>query len=348
MSSEAKVVLSAKLVPMRPEDEAGPIDVREAVAAFREKHGLTEASIAKGCQYSNGAINQYLSGKYAADPAKIEDALVRFMRDYEARREISPELAPVKTACFKIAQGAMALARDTRGISIVTGPPGCGKTFAAKEFALRHKDVEIFMASAAWRTPWAVERMVLKRFTKPGRRLPGALVDIEDALIGELRARPRHLMINDAHNLSYFAVDGLAHISESCEIAVCLVGHEMLVDSITDIRRRDSELWERIRSRVCFFPVENKFTPREIKAVAEQILPDLGKEALEVLTDPVLVRSLRDCVKTCSTAKVLQTARKCDVTADLVREAVAYNEPPSFKDVSRIPGPKPKAQAPRL
>jgi len=316
------------LGPPRQSDDEFIAAMREEFVALLKEEGLKFTEVARHMGLSVAAVTQWKNEKYTGSDIAVAHKAADWMRKFRAKQKIAPKMKTVKTRDYKDAVGALQLADVTNGIAVVTGAPGCGKTHAAKDFAAARSTARVLMASHSWSSPTGCARGIIFELT--GAKTTRRVDDIEKDLILQLRKKPLHLLINDAHCLDFRAVDWLCSIAEQCDIPISLLGHEMLLDHLRTIQWRDSELWDRIRSRSRFQTLGGKLTRADVEAVARQIFERYESSAIDVLVDKALALSMRDIIMACTTARALQerSDKKLKLDAALIREAIRFIMPP--------------------
>lgn len=121
-----------------------PEDVRAAVRDELDRSGASQAELARQAGISDAALSQFLSGTYQGDNARVAEALASCL-DVRARRGALPEIVTgnpfLDTRASLRVLDALGFVHDTCGIALVTGRPGVGKTYAAREYARRTRNV---------------------------------------------------------------------------------------------------------------------------------------------------------------------------------------------------------------
>lgn len=313
-----------------PAAEPSGDELREIVRDLLEEPGVTQTGLARQAGYNPSTLSQWLADKHPSDTTQFETNLRQAIQVVRESRATMPALKPVHTNAFAEIQGALALARETQGLAVIAGHPGVGKTFAAAAYAKGVRSACLLMADATWFSTLGTLESILDGLGHSWRR--GNLNVVMAQLRAELQARPRFLLINDAHNLSYKAIDLLCSLAEVCQIPIALLGHELLFEEIGSLQRRDSELWDRIADRIEFTHVKPDYTREQVADVARQIMPDAAgdDEAIELLMDRALFKSMRSIVRSLIIARKAQLAHKSAKASDLLRAAAQRRQAPSI------------------
>lgn len=289
-------------------------------------------NICKAIGVGAATLNQWKNQKYPGDVNRISGLVAKFLADRAAAEKRAaaqdlalPKIKPVETAAWREAFSAFYLAQDTRGIMIVAGRPGIGKTFAAKEYIRRERGGALFLdADFSWKSPTPFFYQAYHALTDSltNYRLAKAKV----AFLAALKDNPKTLVVNDAQNLSYFTIDHICAISESVGVAVILLGHERLIKMLRS-RPNDQELWERIDSRVFYQLLTPAFTRNECRLLAEQYLTRLTDDGLDLLCERCAV--MRDVERTCVIARRYQQETRAAANAALIATALKNRTAPN-------------------
>lgn len=130
-------------------------NIREWVQEFRESEGYDIQEIADGAGISRSTLSLYLSGKYAGNIEKIEQALEAYLSKKYGFRVTESAGASIakRSGVFetKDARMIVQMCEDCQRyakIGIITGKPGYGKTYTLRYYA-RKKRVAYLECSGA-------------------------------------------------------------------------------------------------------------------------------------------------------------------------------------------------------
>lgn len=122
-------------------------ELRERVIGRLSALHMNKAELAIRINYSRAAVSQYLNGKYASDPSKLEKLLEEFLvdPDYQLEGKTAPaeaakETMPKKVEYFESRDyvntiGICQSCQENMAMGIVVGKSGYGKTHALKAYA---------------------------------------------------------------------------------------------------------------------------------------------------------------------------------------------------------------------
>lgn len=104
---------------------------------------MTKSEAAMRMNYSRPALSQYLNGKYNSDPTEIEKKIVEFLQASGGMEEVPDDAKKgqfKKTEYFESRDyvhtiGVCQMCQEQRGLGIIVGKSGYGKTHTLKSYA---------------------------------------------------------------------------------------------------------------------------------------------------------------------------------------------------------------------
>jgi len=162
-------------------------------------------------------------------------------------------------------------------LGLIVGRPGLGKTLGCRYYAATHPNVVHIQLppAAALKANGALTSLIESRLGMPAIAR-GSLLRRMDAVIEELRARPRMLLLDTAHRLKYDHVDTFRYFSDEAHVPIAFVSVPALLGLFQD----REEFARRLHvSRALEEP-----KPWEITALMPRGLPDEITEAVYSIT----------------------------------------------------------------
>ena len=298
----------------------------------------SQRDLASGAGVGRSAISRWITRNYAdGDNLNVAQKVLAFL-DRDARtRQMDVTIEPVSTPAFRTVQAALDIAQYTRKLAIIYGAPGVGKTFAAQAYEQRDPGYILLQWTRyGMGTPKGYMAELLcqlqgdaaARYFYPAR-MSGMILD-------SLRQRPRFIIVNDAHRLRFPVFELACDIVEQAKCPMAFIGHDCMKDTLTSLRKHDSEVYDRVVDFSDLTHVQHKWGKKysnerftDIKAVATQLLPDATDDACAFLADTDIFDSMRHVVYTCLDAKRLRTLanKKLPANETLIRQALKHRRP---------------------
>ncbi len=199
-------------------------------------HGLIESQeiklrdIQKFTGFSTATLSQALSGNYEGDVEKLEDALLRYYRNWIANNAI------VETSVVKNIHATMMLAWKRFSICRITGKFGAGKSKAASRFVVTHSEFSVYVELTSTTSPSSLINRVAEALNIESQ-MSGSQDDRLFAIIRALQRKPRLLVIDEADNLKPRTLAILKDIhggdaTQRC--AIVLIGTDRLKKVLLD------------------------------------------------------------------------------------------------------------------
>ncbi|MDE9466855.1 AAA family ATPase [Xenorhabdus bovienii] len=234
-----------------------------------EEKGFSQAQVARGIGRSTAMINQYLQGKYNGDTVTLETQLQQFIRRERERaklRQIIPEFIPTYTA--RKGLEVIRLAHMDGEINVIYGDAGMGKTMVMREYAKQQSDAILIEAD-----PGYTARVILEELcNRLGVNRRGNLHDMSEACITALRGSGRIILVDEAENLPYRALETLRRIHDKCGVGVVLAGMPRLILNLKGKRGEYKQLYSRVGFAL---PMGDSLPAADIQQIARSLLPEV-------------------------------------------------------------------------
>ncbi|NHB90783.1 AAA family ATPase [Photorhabdus cinerea] len=242
--------------------------VQELTELMDEKC-FSQAQVARGIGRSTAMINQYLQGKYNGDTATLENQLQQFIRrerDRAKLRQIVPEFIPTYTA--RKGLEVIRLAHMDGEINVIYGDAGMGKTMVMREYARTNADAILIETD-----PGYTARVILEELcNRLGVNRRGNLHDMSEACITALRGSGRIILVDEAENLPYRALETLRRIHDKSGVGIVLAGMPRLILNLKGKRGEYKQLYSRVGFAL---PMGDSLPEADIQQIASSLLPEV-------------------------------------------------------------------------
>jgi len=257
---------------------------------FMEKSGKTQIQIARETGLSGTVISQFISGTYEGDNDKIADSLEKYLVIATERLESSdntifyPELRNTKTSLF-----AVKYAHKNCDVVLLSGDAGAGKTTALRYYTQNNTGVIFITASTCMSSPTAVLKEIASAI---GKKATGNKSQIEKTLISALSNSNRLIIIDEADQLTFNAIQAVRNLNDKAHVGILLSGNNRIYNQMV-MGARCTE-FDQVRTRIFVRPkVSNSYTVEEM----QNIFPNVEPKGIGVLLKLAERESLRMAVK---------------------------------------------------
>lgn len=244
------------------------MNLQKELSDLMASKGYSQTQIARAIGKSSATISLYLQGKYTGDVASI-DALVSGLIARESEKEKSQRIVAsyIPTLTSRRGMEVIHLAHMDGEINVVYGDAGLGKTMMLREYAAKHKDTLLIEAD-----PGYTARVVLEELcSRLGLSKRGNMHELSEACIDALRDSGRLLMVDEAENLPYRALETLRRIHDKSGIGVVLAGMPRLIINLKGKRGEYKQLYSRVGLAL---NIGDSLPQGDIEAIAVSMLPD--------------------------------------------------------------------------
>lgn len=236
------------------------------------RKGYSQTQVARAIGKSTAVINQYLQGKYAGDVPAI-DALARSFINREVEKEKSQKITArfVPTVTSRKGMDVIRYAHLDGDLNVIYGAAGLGKTMILREYAAQHRDALLIEAD-----PGYTARVVLEELCGLlGISKRGNMHELSEACIAALRDSGRLLMVDEAENLPYRALETLRRIHDKSGIGMVLAGMPRLIINLKGKRGEYQQLYSRVGFALC---LGDSLPQSDITDIAVSMLPGAGSQ----------------------------------------------------------------------
>ena len=232
------------------------------------KKGYSQTQVARALGKSPAVISQYLKGKYPGDVRNIDELAQQFITresEKEKSRRITPRYTPTVTS--RKGMEVIRLAHLDGEINVLYGAAGLGKTMILREYGAQHHDALLIEAD-----PGYTARVVLEELCGLlGLSKRGNMHELSESCIAALRDSGRILMVDEAENLPYRALETLRRIHDKAGIGLVLAGMPRLIINLKGKRGEYQQLYSRVGLALC---IGESLPQDDICEMAISMLPD--------------------------------------------------------------------------
>ncbi|CAG9412365.1 MULTISPECIES: AAA family ATPase [Providencia] len=216
--------------------------VNELIMMMNNK-GWSQAQAARGIGVSTAVINQFLQNKYNGDVNAVEEKVRQFILR-EQERDKSRRIKPVYVDTLMARKGrdVIRMAHMDSDINVIYGDAGMGKTMIVRQYAKEHLDAVLIEAD-----PGYTARVVLEELcNKLGLSKRGNMHELSESIIQNLRDSGRIILVDEAENLPYRALETLRRIHDKSGVGIVLVGMPRLILNLKGKRGEYKQLYSRV------------------------------------------------------------------------------------------------------
>ncbi|WP_337871599.1 AAA family ATPase [Ignavibacterium sp.] len=239
-------------------------NILESLKAFLDRKGYSINRVARQLGYSPAVLSIYLQGKYSGNNDKLEFAISSYLARQEEIEQMPRESIPfVSINNSKIVFSIARMCHNECEIGCIVGEAGTGKTRAIKEYTLQNPDVILLEADLSYTT-----KIFFKELSrKLGMDDSGGIYDLFTNCIDKLKDSGRLIIIDEAENLPYRALDMIRRLYDKANVGILLVGLPRLVSNLTGKRGEYKQLY----SRVGFVSQLDRLTENDTRQIVQKV-----------------------------------------------------------------------------
>jgi len=237
------------------------MDIRFNLKDLMEFKNISIGYVSAATGIAKSTISMWLNDNYKGDNGKIADKINNFIQREKER--INNDLPFVEISNTKYVFEIARLCHVQGRIGVCIGEAGLGKTFSVKKYAKQYMDA-ILIESDSGYTEKSLLKEIHRRLALSGK---GSVYDLMGEVVNKLNQSGRLLIIDEAENLPYKALEITRRIHDKTGIGILLVGRNILLQNLTGKNYQYDQLY----SRVKFPKVLSKLSVQDVVKILESI-----------------------------------------------------------------------------
>jgi len=285
----------------------------EQVKSFLEDREWSMSTLARSAGISKATLSQYMSASYPGDVDKIRTKLSGVMtrendKLSEPVRVMGFVETSVSTRVFKIAHSCHIYCE----IGVCYSAAGLGKTESVREYARQNPDVILIEADPGYTAKILFQEL---RDSVGGSSRTN-LHDIFVDCCQRLKNSGRLLIIDEAEQLPYKALEMLRRLHDKTGIGILLVGMPRLISNLSGMKGEYAQLYSRVGIATKLLPI----TEKDASNIIDVMLPGCSDKIKGAFYKEVAGNTRRLC-KMITRSQAIAHKNKMDVSEDVIRRA---------------------------
>lgn len=271
-------------------------ELRQRMIAYRDKAkvaGIAQNKIASAIGISQTLLSQYCNGKYEGDISETERKVEEFLKTRELADQAQEQKAPfrktgqyVPISVSEDVYRAIQFCQMERGLTVLYGDAGVGKTMGAKKFVRDHPLNAIYFRS----TPISGGLTATMRILAEHLKVPDCRnrQDLERGIKARLQGTDKVIIIDEAQNLKYETLQELYQLTDEDDstgepgTGICLIGNQEVYDRM--LGRQEAQFaqqFTRVKLRRSYSVA--KMTRDDFAKIFPMLADDAHKNELDFL-----------------------------------------------------------------
>nr|DAX72901.1 MAG TPA: putative ATPase [Caudoviricetes sp.] len=218
------------------------MDIRAELRDLMEKNSYSTAYISTATGLAKSTISMWLNGTYNGKNDKVTDAINNFIQR-ERERAVENDLPFVNISIVKYISEIARLCHTQGKIGVCVGRAGLGKTVAVKKYTQEFLD-SILIESDSGYTAKSLLKEIHRRLGLSGK---GSVYDLMSEVVRKLNQSGRLLIIDEAENLPYRALEITRRIHDKTGVGVLLIGRGILLENLKGYNNQYDQLYSRVK-----------------------------------------------------------------------------------------------------
>lgn len=239
------------------------MDIRAELRDLMDSKNYGLAFVATATGIAKSTISMWLNGTYKGDNAKLNDKINNFIQR-ERERSGNDVLPIVDISIVKYISEIGRLCHTKGKIGVCVGRAGLGKTVAVKEYTKTALDA-ILIESDSGYTAKSLLKEIHRRLALSGK---GSAYDLMCEVIPKLYNSGRLLIIDEAENLPYRALELVRRIHDKTGIGILLIGKNILLKNLCGYNNEYDQLYSRVKY---YKQLDDKLLLQDVKKILSAI-----------------------------------------------------------------------------
>ena len=217
-------------------------DIRDELKTLMETKGYTISYVATAIGVAKSTISMWINGTYKGDNTKITDKVNNFLQR-ENERKNNEEIPIVDISIIRYIFEIGRLCHTKGKIGVCAGRAGLGKTVAVKEYSKNFLDAILIESDSGY----TAKSLLLEIHKRLGLSGKGCAYDLMNEVVNKLNNSGRLLIVDEAENLPYRALEITRRIHDKTGIGVLLVGRNILFENLRGFNNQYDQLYSRVK-----------------------------------------------------------------------------------------------------
>lgn len=217
------------------------MDIKTELKSLMNRRKYSFTAVARATGLSPASINLWINDNYQGKNEKISDAVANFLQR-ELERGATNIIPFVETSIVKYIFEVGRLCHTNGEIGLCYGEAGIGKTVAVKEYSRAYSDSILIETDPGYTT----KSLLMELHKRLGLSCKGCVYDLMDEITRKLYESGRLLIIDEAENLPYKALEALRRIHDKTGVGILLVGMPVLVENLRGSQNQYKQLYSRV------------------------------------------------------------------------------------------------------
>ena len=265
-------------------------ETRKSLVCFMEQTGTRQSKVAKEMGLSPATISQFLNGTYVGNNTDIAKAVEGYIQIATARlKNKSATVFYEGLRNTQISTFGATYAHKNCEIVLLSGDAGAGKTTALEYYTSSHSGVIFVTADVCTSSATAILTEIAGAM---GKSVSGTKSRIMKTLIDSLTGTNRLIIIDEADQLTFSALQAIRKLNDKAKVGILLAGNNKIYNQM--VMGAKCTEFDQIRTRIFVRPkVSNEYTIDEVS----YIFPNTEDDALRTLLKIAERESLRTAIK---------------------------------------------------
>ena len=218
------------------------MDIRTELRLLMDSKGFSMGFVSTATGIAKSTLSMWMNETYKGKVDKRNDKINNFIQR-EKERSSNEELPFVDISIVRYITEIGRICHTKGSIGVCVGRAGLGKTVAVKNYTKEFLDSILIESDSGY----TAKSLLLEIHKRLGLSSKGSVYDLMGEVINKLNNSGRLLIIDEAENLPYKALEIARRIHDKTGIGVLLVGRNILYENLRGYKNQYDQLYSRVK-----------------------------------------------------------------------------------------------------
>ena len=218
------------------------MDIKTELRSLMESKGFSMGFVSTATGIAKSTLSMWMNDTYKGKVDKINDKINNFIQR-EKERSVNEEIPFVDTSIVGYITEIGRICHTKGRIGVCVGKAGLGKTVAVKNYTKEFLDSILIESDSGY----TAKSLLLEIHKRLGLSSKGSVYDLMGEVVNKLNNSGRLLIIDEAENLPYRALEIARRIHDKTGVGVLLVGRNVLYENLRGYKNQYDQLYSRVK-----------------------------------------------------------------------------------------------------
>ena len=218
------------------------MDIKTELKDLMSKKNYSMGYVSTATGIAKSTISMWFNDGYKGNVDKINDKINNFIQR-EKERSVNEDIPFCDISIARYITEIGRICHTKGSIGVCAGKAGLGKTVAVKIYTQEFLDAILIESDSGY----TAKSLLLEIHKRLGLSGKGSVYELMSEVVNKLNNSGRLLIIDEAENLPYRALEITRRIHDKTGVGVLLVGRNVLFENLRGYNNQYDQLYSRVK-----------------------------------------------------------------------------------------------------